>query len=274
MKWLTNRVDMMALIGEQNLAVIDDCENKWRAMAENDGDVIRIKLLDGRAAWCRLYPNGWVVVATAPWDDAFQADIVTYEDFFAVRPAKRPEWVTRHTLAKAVAKPDRKFLPEGWVFGRYATGVCVLAKGIASAEGHLIEVEFNDGGIEPARAHQDVAWFPISEERWAGCEYLWGNNDVEFSTYIVIRARLGYAQKQAMGTLQVGRKPKAGRKGAPDAENPPAPLPAPFPRPLSLMGRKPKWMSFAARATMMRPFKACSISGVKTKKTGDRKIGC
>jgi hypothetical protein len=99
-EWAQHSLVFLAQEGTTEFAGMIDAARLAIMLGDDGGDAVaRVRMPDGRAAWCAQYSAGWHCVAITPWASRWDRDTVPRAEFFA---KKWPDtWATPREAKRA-----------------------------------------------------------------------------------------------------------------------------------------------------------------------------
>lgn len=166
--WLEHSRAFLEAAGADPAAVLAQARLSLMLAPEGETAVVRVKLPDNRAAWCRTYSTGWACVAVAPWGSGWEADSVARAAFFASKWPK--EWITPRAVKVASKKAgDAPFVAGGMVWANDPAGG-ILTAVVACAEPLTLIMR---PGAEPVTADETALSWRSLAHNVAGFRVEW-----------------------------------------------------------------------------------------------------
>ena len=124
--WLKHSRAFLEAAGADPSATLDSARLAVMLAPEGESAVVRVKLPDNRAAWCRTFSTGWGCVAIAPWGSLHDCDSVARATFFASKWPR--DWITPRAVKLASKRAaDAPFVVDGMAWANDPAGGILLA---------------------------------------------------------------------------------------------------------------------------------------------------
>lgn len=212
MAWTSSSNRLLRYVNADDDALLNEAQDAFDvsdALGGKRDVVIRLRLEDGRAAWCTRFNENVGLVAVAPWGSLFDSDEVGRDDFFADRWPKA--WMSKNTVPRVDAgeRPEGQLEPGGWCWRMAPDGGVIFGRLVSVApDGEAVSVMLDkDGTTQTA----DAGRWRMFNKFQDGLEALFDDGRTWFDNYRFMCMIAGRAHKERNGGIEYKERKRTDR---------------------------------------------------------------